>query len=161
MIHYIESKVPPRLSVQQGDVCQPRGPGRCYIAHVCNDIGAWGAGVAQAIGAVYPVAQQAYIYWTGRQLGFCQVVPVAKDRYVINMVAQHGLRSSQNRRPFQDEAATQCLLWTAALVKRSGGSLHMPKIGCGLGGAVWSEVQPLIAQACSECDVTIYTKDVI
>lgn len=147
------------IEYRDGDVRLPARTGTCIVAHVCNDQGGWGAGVALAIGHKWPQARLAYVNWRARALGASQLVQVGEFIYVANMVAQRGFRSAENDRPFDDQAAFECLIWLTNEAQSLSASVHMPRIGCGLGGAQWHEVQPLIEQTLVESaiDTVIYT----
>lgn len=43
-----------------GDATDPTGGGNKIIAHVCNDIGAWGAGFVLAISRRWPQPEAEY-----------------------------------------------------------------------------------------------------
>jgi len=46
-----------------GDATKPEGTGRKIIAHVCNDIGAWGRGFVLALSKVSPAPERAFREW--------------------------------------------------------------------------------------------------
>jgi hypothetical protein len=84
-----------------------------------------------------------------------QLVPVATDLWVANMIGQHGIRTRRGLRtgsgyepgagpPVRYEAIHECLTALVVHARALDASVHMPRIGCGLAGGVWSEVEPLI-----------------
>jgi O-acetyl-ADP-ribose deacetylase (regulator of RNase III) len=137
-----------------GDVTLPEGTDRRILAHVCNDVGAYGRGVAGDVAARYPRAEREYRTWyAGRlrqpipmRLGMVQFVQVEEGLWVANMVAQQGLRSRHNPKPLVPEALRECLAKVAARALSLDASLHMPRIGTGLAGGTWEEVEPLILE---------------
>jgi hypothetical protein len=82
-------------------------------------------------------------------LGQSQLVGVDEDLYVLNMIAQHGLRSGADETPLRYDALSLCLRHAEAFCLRHGASLHMPRIGCGLGGGSWERVSGLIERLTS------------
>ena len=68
-----------------GDATKPEGTGRKIIAHVCNDIGAWGRGFVLALSKLSPAPKRAFREWyLGRErndfaLGAVQFVSVSPN----------------------------------------------------------------------------------
>lgn len=157
-----------------GDATDPQTDELCAIAHVCNDVGAYGAGFAKAIAERYPTARRRYVAWHQRfdtvtarpfALGASQWVAVGHDlgrgrawdaRWVVNMVAQRGLRSATNPVPLDYGHLAECLFHLGR--NACGTSVHMPRIGCELAGGTWDRVEPLIVEhVCARgVDVTVY-----
>jgi O-acetyl-ADP-ribose deacetylase (regulator of RNase III) len=143
-----------------GDATRPVGDGPKIIAHICNDIGAWGAGFTNAINRRWIKPQAAYRLWSRRYeavksaddvtvsgdfaLGEIQLIDVGDDIIIANMVAQHNVGSA-NGSAIRYWALTECLRqlsYYASWPKKS--SIHMPRIGCGLAGGIWEEVEYII-----------------
>ena len=131
-------------------------PAPAIIAHVCNDIGAWGAGFSGALSRRYPDAEHAFRCVRPRG-GEVQFVGVANRIAVANMVAQHGIRSASNPVPLQYDWLECCLQeltkprkWLVADTV-----IHMPRIGCGLAGGDWAKVERLIQQVVTR-QVVVY-----
>jgi O-acetyl-ADP-ribose deacetylase (regulator of RNase III) len=74
---------------------------------------------------------------------------------VLNMVAQHGLAFSRGLPPIRYDALALCLRHADSFAKRAGASLHMPRIGCGLGGGSWKIVGGLVERL-TTVDVVVY-----
>lgn len=172
MIHYLK-----------GDATAPQGEGPKIIAHICNDIGGWGAGFVVAISKRWPEPEEAYRAWAkGRfkpkpgctiigaqtfELGHVQFVTVAPQLAVANMIAQRGYGSrgtaphktdddDSNEPPIRYEALALCLVAVSAAALRLGASVHMPRIGCGLAGGKWERVEPVIEKTLSGREVFVY-----
>jgi len=138
------------------------------IAHVCNDIGLWGRGFVVAVSNRWPEPEQRYRQtwseWQGETLplGGVQLVPVRgagpRRLWVVNMIAQRGVRSTGNPVPIQYDALRKCLHQVAMCARQWGASVHLPRIGCGLAGGTWNKVEPLIeAELCAlGVPVTVY-----
>jgi len=144
VIHYV-----------QGDATDPNvKTGHRYILHITNDRGTWGAGFVLALSAKWPAPEREYR--THKPvLGTYQVVPVSNDITVINMCAQamHG-----NHR-VRYWALNVCLANIGEQLSMERNiSVHMPRIGCGLGGGVWEDIEYFI-NAHISCISDVYVYD--
>jgi O-acetyl-ADP-ribose deacetylase (regulator of RNase III) len=152
------------INYLKGDATRPQAKGNRIIAHVCNDLGGWGKGFVLAISKRWPEPEAAYRAWhKGRSkndfgLGAIQVVQVEPYIWVANMVAQRGMKTGSNGLPIRYDSVRACLKKLAVDAKRLGASVHMPRIGCGLAGGKWEEVEPLILDelASQGVEVTVY-----
>lgn len=85
----------------RGDATSPQAKGPKVIAHICNDRGGWGKGFVLAVSRRWPEPEAAYRRWHRERaandfgLGATQLVRVAPDIWVANMIGQHGLRSGR------------------------------------------------------------------
>jgi O-acetyl-ADP-ribose deacetylase (regulator of RNase III) len=146
-----------------GDATRPVGDGPKIIAHVCNDEGKWGSGFVLAVSRRWKRPEFEYRNWpsfsiVGRELGAVQFVDVSRELCVANMVAQRGLRSASNPHPLCLLSLATCLESVRDEALSRGATVHMPRIGCGLGGATWAEVEPVVASWLCEhgVGVTVY-----
>lgn len=148
----------------RGDATAPLGEGVRIVAHVCNDIGAWGKGFVLALSRRWPEPEAEYRAWHAGQrlgtfaLGAVQFVPVGTDIRVANMIAQHGIRRTASGPPIRYDALAVCLDRLVNGAVKLGASVHMPRIGCGLAGGEWSRIEPLILdRVCARgVSVTVY-----
>ena len=78
--------------------------------------------------------------------------------WVANMVAQRGMKTGSNGPPMRYEAVRACLGKPAVEAKELGASVHMPRIGCGLAGGRWEEIEPIISDELlwQGVEVTVY-----
>lgn len=152
MIHYIK-----------GDATNPQAKGPKLIAHVCNDIGKMGAGFALAISKRFPEVRESFLsnykfrYWS--KLGdvqFIQDLGPGQTVTVANMIAQHGIKTGSHGPPIRYDVLEKCLTKVAYEAHHIGASVHMPRIGCGLAGGRWEEVEPLITNALQGVEVYVY-----
>ena len=91
------------------------------------------------------------------ELGAVQVVEVAPDTSVANMVAQHGIRSTKAGPPIRYEAVGSCLEFVALHARENDMSIHMPRIGAGLAGGDWEKIEAIILkQLADTVNVTVY-----
>jgi O-acetyl-ADP-ribose deacetylase (regulator of RNase III) len=152
------------ITYLKGDATQPQATGNRIIAHVCNDQGGWGKGFVAALSKRWDGPESAYRSWYEDRsrnvfdLGAIQVVQVEPDTWVANMVAQHGYEATAQGPPIRYEAVRECLKKLASEAEGLGASVHMPRIGCGLAGGSWEEVEPIIVDELTAqgVEVTVY-----
>jgi hypothetical protein len=72
-----------------------------------------------------------------------QLIQVDDQLSVANMVAQHGYVSRANPVAIRYDALAQCLAKLAGQLEQ-GTVVHMPRIGCGLAGGNWDQIEPLL-----------------
>lgn len=155
------------ITYLKGDATRPQGDGHKTIAHVCNDRGGWGAGFVLAISRRWKAPEGAYRKWhrgSGKplpefKLGLIQIVQVENDIAVANMLAQKGYRRQGNGIPLQYDALKSCLQHLFKWAKDNESTVHMPRIGCGLAGGKWSEVEAIIKDVQQEHDVPVFVYD--
>ncbi len=150
------------IHYRTGDATAPVGAGRKIIAHITNNLGGWGDGFVVPLGQKYPQAKARYEEWfmEGQHrsatflteyppfgLGETQFVIVSPQIMVANMTAQDGYRSATNQHPVDLDALTECLSTLFSRARGLGASIHMPRIGCGLGGGTWDEILACIWEA--------------
>lgn len=121
------------------------------LAHVVNDVGAWGRGFTAAVSARWPHVEQMYRR-APRRLGEVLLARAEPGLLVANMVAQHGIGTSRRRVDYCVLGA--CLAHVADAARSLGHPIVCPRIGCGLGGGEWSQIEPLLGSL--ECDVFVY-----
>lgn len=148
------------LNYVVGDACSPIGTGPKIIAHVCNDLGAWGRGFVLTLSRKWSEPETAYRSIPRSQLvlGDIMYQPVANDTAVVNMIAQHGLRSQANPQPLDYYALLQCLMKLRDCAVSQRATVHMPRIGAGLAGGDWTTIEGLIDAALlvNNIDVVVY-----
>lgn len=165
------------LTYIKGDVTKPQGEGPVVLPHVCNDIGAWGAGVSGAIGKKFPAAEANYRDRHWYRLGEVDFVRINDfDQVTIaNMVAQHGIKPAHQpgtwmeaeggqaiiRPPIRYYALAECMEEVRAFCyadSKPWCSIHAPRFAAGLAGADWRTVEALILEIWVDngIDVTVY-----
>ena len=147
----------------KGDATVPIGNGAKYIVHLCNNLGLWGAGFVLGVSQKWPEPKKSYLQWYHSEkdfsLGKIQFVPVEKDITIINMVAQKGIESEDDLPPIRYEALKECLNQIANAAKENKASVHMPRIGSGLAGGNWEEVEKIIQKTLIINQVPTYIYD--
>jgi hypothetical protein len=80
------------------------------------------------------------------ELGNIQIIRVEKDIEVINMIAQNGIKKyhhPKGQRYVDYDALYTCFSRVRAHITENT-SVHMPRIGVGLGGGEWSVISKII-----------------
>lgn len=153
IIHYIK-----------GDATKPTIAGNKIITHICNDIGAWGAGFVLAISKRWKMPEIKYKEWAKSKdkfvLGNVQYVQVEKDILIANMIGQKGIKNINNIAPIRYDAVKICLLKVSKVAKENNATIHMPRIGCGLAGGDWNEIEKIITETLIEKDIDVYVYDI-
>lgn len=141
------------IEYTQGDATQPVAR-PAIIAHICNDAGGWGAGFVVAVSRRWDQPEKVYRLQSSLELGEVQFVSCGDGIEVANMIAQSDPRLDGPLVRY--EALAECLAAVAELASLTGASIHMPRIGCGIGGGSWSKVEPIISHICRDIRVVVY-----
>lgn len=149
-----------------GDATRPKADGTKILVHICNDIGKWGKGFVLAISnrwrspeAIY---KNAFSATEKLVLGDVQFVEVEKDIVVANIIGQEGVRSPRDNKslaPIRYTAVRKGLIAVADYALKNKASVHMPRIGCGLAGGRWEEIEPLIEETLIQKNIAVYVYD--
>ncbi|MBI5549228.1 MAG: macro domain-containing protein [Deltaproteobacteria bacterium] len=149
----------------KGDATEPTANGAKVIVHVCNDVGGWGKGFVMAISKRWPQPEAAYRAWFKQRatndfaLGAVQFVQVADGLWVASLVGQRDLRAENGVPPIRYEAIRAGLQKVAAFAVEQRASVHMPRIGCGLAGGKWEQIEPIIERELGERGVEVDVYD--
>lgn len=164
------------ITYTTGDATRPVGAGPKIIAHICNDEGKWGSGFVLALSKRWPQPRRDYLAWhdqgifakdsAGNINPFCLgavqlvLVDAAQQTWVANMVAQQGIRRGANApRAVDYTALTLALARVGEVARFSRATVHMPRIGCGLGGGSWDKVETIINNTLTELGVDAFVYD--
>ena len=155
------------ISYVRGSATNPVGDGNKFIMHICNDIGHWGGGFTAAVSRRWFKPHIAYHHWRmlndadeDMELGTIQIVKVESDIWVINLIGQHRTGGPNSiRPPIRYEAVRTGLLRVARAAANRNASVHMPRIGCGLAGGQWAQVEPLIHEALTNNGIAVTVYD--
>jgi O-acetyl-ADP-ribose deacetylase (regulator of RNase III) len=153
------------IKVIKGDALSPETDNPTIIAHVVNDIGAWGAGFVNIISKRWKKPEEMY-----RKLckkidkdllpGAIQVVDVEENLFICNMFAMNGIFNAKtNPHPLNYDRLLFCLKTLRYKAEREN-ILHiqMPKIGAGLARGNWEVILKLIRIAFKNSNITITIK---
>jgi len=167
------------ITYLKGDATKVQVTGGLRInAHIANNRGGWGSGYVVALSKRWSEPEAEYRKWAASgnnfELGQVQMVPVEDEYgrlYVANMVAQDGFVGPNRPRAVDYEAVGECLHqldeWIKSLLfvknlmwqGRQGVprvTIHMPRIGAGLGGGTWSIIEDIICSAIGHHEVFVY-----
>ncbi|MCF7785380.1 MAG: hypothetical protein K9N47_04615 [Prosthecobacter sp.] len=150
-----------------GDATRPPTWRHVIIAHICNDIGHWGAGFVLALSERWPQPEMQYRQWhrDGMEgsspfaLGEVQFVRVSETTVVANMIGQQGIRGHGKLPPIRYEAVDRALGRVGHEALQLGASVHMPRIGSGLAGGSWERIEPLILSRLSHRGIAAVVYD--
>lgn len=136
------------------------------IAHVCNDIGVWGAGFVLAISKKWKEPERQYknLDERYRAVGYVQLVSVDNENKIIvaNMIGQNNTHKNVFGVPPINYAAIKiCLEKVFDFAVKYKFSVQMPRIGCGLAGGDWFIIETIINNLLNEriyndLKVTVY-----
>ncbi|MDR6463692.1 macro domain-containing protein [Chryseobacterium sediminis] len=149
----------------KGDATAPQAKGIKIIAHICNDIGGWGKGFVLAVSKRWEAPEKEYRSWhrfrskNNFALGEIQLVQVEKYIYVANIIGQKGIKTGSNGVPVRYDAIEKALEKLSNEALQLNASIHMPRIGCGLAGGKWEEIEPIIERALLAKDLQVYVYD--
>lgn len=147
-----------KITFLKGDATNPQGTGDKIICHICNDIDRWGAGFVMALSKKWDAPEKAYhsIPKKDMVLGNVQLVAVEPDITVANMIGQRSIRKKNSDYiPIRYDAVRECLEKVNKHAVENNATLHMPRIGCGLAGGDWFEIEKIIHEVVT-VDVTVY-----
>ena len=140
-----------RIRYVEGDATKPGGSGQRLLVHICNDEGKWGKGFVLALSKRWKQPEEQYrqSYREAQKplLGDVQFIAVEPEITVANVIGQHGiLKGPRGEPPIRYEAVKQALGRVAAYASEQGATIHMPRIGSGLAGGKWSEIEGIITR---------------
>jgi len=150
------------LHYVKGDATKPAGDGPKLLIHCCNDIGAWGKGFVTALSRRWSKPEESYRSWALNEsfrLGMVQPVRVESDVWVLNMLAQRGIRRRSSDPPAIDyDKLRVCLRKVGDFAVSRAASVHAPKFGSALAGGSWDTIETMIVEELVErgIDVFIY-----
>jgi O-acetyl-ADP-ribose deacetylase (regulator of RNase III) len=153
------------ITYLSGDATQPATPGPKVIAHICNDAGGWGSGFVVAVSRRWKEPELAYRRLASQRplpLGMVQLIRVTPDIEVANLLAQHGYKNASNPVAVRYDQLRLCLEKLGARLHdlyTPLPTIHMPRIGCGLAGGTWDQVEPIIQATLSDRGLAVYVYD--
>lgn len=136
------------------------------LVHICNNIGKWGAGFVVALSkkSNKPERQFKLNYKDkfDSKLGDNQLVILSNinNRFVMNMIAQQGIRRRPDGSPPIDYPALEkCLEDVAWFANYNKLDVIMPRIGTGLAGGDWKSIEEIINRTLIEKGVKVIVYD--
>lgn len=156
------------IETKKGSATSPRpeaGHG-VIIAHLANNVNAWGAGFVLAVNDLSLAAKFAYKALCKDHndkvpLGTTQFVEVKPDVWVANMIAQNGVNKSvvPNGCLVDYPALIKCLMTTFERAIILGCNVHIPSgMGSGLAGGSESMIHGIIRTCSSGANIASLEK---
>lgn len=134
----------------EGDATRPDAEGAAIILHVCNDVGGWGRGFVTALSKRWAAPEAEYRAWHASgddfELGAVQLVQVEERLWVANLIGQRGLKRRGGTPPARYDAIRAGMARVREHASHLGATVHMPRIGCGLAGGRWEEIEPILLE---------------
>ncbi len=153
------------ITYRVGDATQPIADGNKIVIHICNDLGKWGKGFVLAISKRWKspevIYKNSFAAINKPVLGDVQFVSVEDGIVVANIIGQEGIRSPRDNKsppPIRYTAVRKGLIAVAEYAIQYNASVHMPRIGCGLAGGRWEEVELIIEETLVQKNIvtTVY-----
>jgi O-acetyl-ADP-ribose deacetylase (regulator of RNase III) len=145
----------------KGDASKP-AIAPCIIAHIVNDQGGWGAGFTGSIATTFGSAPGNHYKKTfreqsiaGNRNGFCAIWN-GPNVEIIHMFAQRGYVDANNQMPLNMNDLDTCLAIMFSYAHKKDLTVHMPRIGAGLGGGDWNRIEELINNHRNEVPTYVY-----
>jgi hypothetical protein len=140
-----------------GDATQPIGEGNKILCHICNDVNIWAKGFVLAINKHWKQPEISYRLKKGNlTLGNVDFIRVENDIIVANMIAQNGIVQKDNQPLVNYNALRICLTSVNDMAFQTHSTIHMPRIGVGLGKGDWNIIEKIISEVMS---VNVYVYD--
>lgn len=130
------------------------------IAHGCNCLGAYGAGIAKLMADKFPQSKFEYVNkfkTSGWKLGEVQFVK-SNNKIIANCATQHNYGGgAKYGKVYVDYAAIQTVM--EKLYKYSTEhnlTIAIPKIGAGLAGGNWTKIESIINNVFKDKEIVVY-----
>lgn len=130
------------------------------IAHGCNCLGGYGAGIAKLMAVKYPQSKFEYINkfkTSGWKLGDVQFVE-SNNKIIANCATQHSYGGgAKYGKVYVDYDAVKIVM--EKLYKHSTENnltIAIPKIGAGLAGGDWTKIEIIINDIFKDKEIAVY-----
>lgn len=157
------------INYVKGNLLSPAGNGERFLCHCVNNEGRMGAGVALALMTKWPQVRSDYIGWYNLDvdfyLGNIQIIRVEPEISVVNIIGQDGCGFKNGIAPirydalrFGFEKLSDFIIGSLPL--NVNPSVHCPRIGCGLAGGTWEEVEKIIEETVCKAGIPVTVYDI-
>ena len=127
------------------------------IVHICNNKKKWGKGFVLSLSKKWPILRSRYMSMS-QLLGTVDIVRVSEHICVANMIAQDGVNTRYRViERVNHKELRNCLEQVYTFASLWGMEVHMPKIGSGLGGSKWEDIEQIIKPYSERVPTTVYT----
>lgn len=146
----------------KGDATEPRGEGNKIIVQIVNTNAGLGMGFGKAMSTKYPESKEAVDNWKKNKksfrLGDSQLLKLADDIWVCQILAQDGLHPKNGQIPLKYESLYKGISMLLEHAKALDATVHMPMIGTGQAMGDWDIIQSIISQELiqNNIDVSVY-----
>jgi len=91
----------------------------------------------------------------------CSLRPVSDDITVANLIGQHGVWSASSKAiaPIRYPAIREGLKKVVTFARKHRASVAMSRIGCGLAGGSWEEIEPIIEETLGAQSIPVSVYD--
>ena len=110
-----------------------------------------------------PAKQYKQWYKEGKDfaLGAVQFVAVEENVWVANIIGQHKIYKDENGNPpIRYEAVKEGLQQVAGFAQKINAKVQMPRIGCGLAGGSWDEIEAIIEDTLLQKGIEVFVCDI-
>ena len=153
-----------QLVHHHADATRPKGDGPRVLAHLVSDTGVWGLGFSGALSARWPTLEKSYRAWhaagaeQGFRLGGMGLMPLEPQLWLAHLVAEHGLSARHGQSPLDWAAFEDALQQLRTFAQQQQASIHVPRLGAGLCGAPWHEIENCLHRllVAHDLDVHVY-----
>lgn len=116
-----------------------------FILHQCNNKGGWGRGFVLELSKRWPEPERAYRNREEYPLGDFDIIKVEPETYVVNIIGQEGYGNSARTGIVYTklDALEEAFLKLSTTLPQNA-VVHCPKLGAGLAGGDWSEIEKLL-----------------
>ena len=157
-----------KINYVTGDATDPQAEGKKIIVHVCNNVGAWGAGFVVALSKKWKEPEARYHAQTEYHLGEIDIVQVEEDIAVCNLIGQESTAGRNNNAALPPiryvalEYGLRQIALTHSFAEIGTGdsfSVHMPRLGSGLAGGNWKIIEAVIEETLCKAGVSVTVYD--
>jgi O-acetyl-ADP-ribose deacetylase (regulator of RNase III) len=153
------------ITFVRGDATSVRGVGKRLLIQLVNDDAlTWGGGgFSAAVRRKWPLAQKAFTQQViadkaTLQLGNVIMHDLQHEVTLVSVIAQKGYGISTRPR-IRYAALREGLLKVAEAAKKTGASVHMPRIGTGLAGGAWPVVEEIVREVLVGTSIPVFVYD--
>jgi O-acetyl-ADP-ribose deacetylase (regulator of RNase III) len=170
----------------KGDATNPIDNKTKVIVHICNDVGGWGKGFVMAISKRWKLPEAEYRNWFKSkeventetvkferlesrdkysnekqfELGNVQFVKATEDIWIANIIAQRDIKANKDGLPpIRYSFVSESLERVRQFAEKNNASIHMPRIGCGLAGGQWTEIEEIVNDNLIAYDIETFVYD--
>lgn len=92
-------------------------------------------------------------------MGEVQLVEVEPNLVIANIIGQHDTVSVNGVPPIRYEAVRKGLKQVAAYALAHQASVHMPRMGAGLAGGQWEEIEKIVQEELTQQGIVVSVYD--